>query len=250
MVRSIVAMSNGPIHHSREFMGTTSDMALPIPKLNSELSDAGRVPARLALGRSLVLVLAAIGFCYQLMPNMALAQVNNAQVAVAESECKAKYVYLYSFGLLTKWPEASFKCTDNAFVIGVLGDKPFGHILYAIAARKKIENRRIVIRRFKTMDEYQPCHILYVTNSVSKKDAMSAANDLNDDPVLIVGEIADFEFFGGVIAFRLNDGNVKFSLNIDAVKRRHLMVSARLSRLAQTVGDTDRRRPVLSVEDR
>lgn len=216
------------------------------------LPDAGRVLTRLASGRRLVLGLAmvAIGSSSLLMPGMALAQANNAQVVVAESECKVKYVYLYSFGLLTKWPEATFKSTNNNFVIGVLGDKPFGHILDAIAKRKKIENRRIVIRRFKTMDDYQPCHILYVTESISQKDAKSAAIELNNEPVLIVGEIADFEFDGGVIAFRINNGNVKFSLNVDAVKRRQLMVSARLSRLAQTVSDTDRLRPVVAVGDR
>lgn len=87
-------------------METISDMALPRLKLKSELHDAGQVPARLASGCSLVLV--AIGFCFQLMPNMALAQANGVQVAVTKIECKVKYVYLYSFGLLTKWPEASF----------------------------------------------------------------------------------------------------------------------------------------------
>lgn len=194
--------------------------------------------------------MAAIGGCALLIPRRALAQANNAQVVVAESECKVKYVYLYSFGLLTKWPEATFEHTDNNFVIGVLGDKPFGHILDAIAKRKKIENRRIVIRRFKTMDDYQPCHILYVTESISQKDAKAAATKLRNDPVLIVGEIADFEFDGGVIAFRIKNGNVKFSLNVDAVKRRQLMVSARLSRLAQTVRDKNRPRPVVAVGDR
>ena len=80
----------------------------------------------------MVLAMAAIGGCALLIPRRALAQANNAQVVVAESECKVKYVYLYSFGLLTKWPEATFEHTDNNFVIGVLGDKPFGHILDAM----------------------------------------------------------------------------------------------------------------------
>lgn len=179
-----------------------------------------------------------------------MAQANNAQVVVAESECKVKYVYLYSFGLLTTWPEATFQRTNNTFVIGVLGDKPFPHLLDEITKRRKLDNRRIVIRRFKSMKEYQPCHILYVTESVSKQDAKSAAVDLNNDPVLIVGEIADFEFNGGVIAFRINNGNVKFSLNVDAVKRRQLMVSARLSRLAETVRDRDGPRPVVAAGNR
>jgi hypothetical protein len=227
-------------------------MASQNPTSISKLPDAGRVPTRLSPGRRLVLVLAmvVIGSCSLLVPGKALAQANNAQVVVAESECKVKYVYLYSFGLFSKWPPATFKRTNNTFVIGVLGNKPFGHMLDAIAKKKKIENRRIVIRRFKTMANYQPCHILYVTESIGKADAKLAAAKLKNDPVLIVGEIADFEFDGGVIAFQINNGNVKFSLNVDAVERRQLMVGARLSRLAQTVRDKDRPRPVVAAGDR
>lgn len=167
-----------------------------------------------------------------------------------ESECKVKYVNLYSFGLLTKWPEATFKRTGNKFVIGVLGDKPFGNLLDEIAKRRKIDNRSIVIRRFKSIDQYRPCHILYVTESVDEKDAEDAVKKLKGDSVLIVGETQGFEFSGGAISFRIEDENVKFSLNVDAVKRRHLMVSARLSRLASLVRDKDRRQPVSTAENR
>ena len=178
------------------------------------------------------------------------AQPAVEQVVVPESECRVKYVYLYSFGLLTKWPEATFKRTNNKFVIGVLGDKPFGNLLDEIAKRRKIDKRSIVIRRFKSIDQYRPCHILYVTESVDEEDAEDAVKKLKGDSVLIVGETQGFEFSGGVVSFRIEDENVKFSLNVDAVKRRQLMVSARLSRLASLVRDRDRRQPVSTAENR
>jgi hypothetical protein len=210
-----------------------------------------RVKPRLIGGWSSVVLLSMAGVIGSLAAcHETLAQENGSTVVLTERECKVKYVYLYSFGLLTKWPESSFEHTDNNFVIGVLGDKPYGHILDAIAVRKKIGMRRIVIRRFKSMDEYRPCQILYVTDSVAELDVKSAAEKLKEDPVLIVGEIPDVEYFGAVVSFRIENENVKFSLNVDAVKRRHLMVSARLSRLALTVRDTDRHRAVSSTEDR
>jgi hypothetical protein len=157
-----------------------------------------------------------------------------------ESECRVKYVYLYSFGLFTRWPDVTYKRTNNTFVIGVLGDKPFGHILDEIAKRRKIDNRQIVVRRFKSIAQYRPCQILYVTETITKKDAKLAAAKLKGDSVLIVGEKAGFEFDGGAIVFRIEGDNVKFSLNVDAVKRRRLVVGARLSRLASLVRDKGR----------
>lgn len=170
-------------------------------------------------------------------PTHVVAQELATSVVVPESECKVKYVYLYSFALLTKWPESSFENNPNSFVIGVLGDKPFGRILDTIAAKKKIKGRRIIIRRFKNMSAYKPCHILYITASVNEKGASKAAAQLQRHPVMIVGETQNFEFTGGVIVFHIEDGNVRFSLNIDAARRRNLMISARLSRLARTVQD-------------
>ena len=67
-------------------METISDMALPRLKLKSELHDAGQAPARLASGCSLVLV--AIGFCFQLMPNMALAQANSVKWPLRKSNAR------------------------------------------------------------------------------------------------------------------------------------------------------------------
>ena len=88
------------------------------------------------------------------------------------------------------------------------------------------------------------------TRTATPEEADSVASRLRDKAVLIVGETPGFEFSGGVISFRIEDENVKFSLNVDAVKRRHLMVSARLSRLALTVRDKDRQRPVSTADSR
>ena len=183
--------------------------------------------------------MATVALCQVCSLEESAAQVA-APVVVAESECKVKYVYLYSFGMFTKWPDATFKRTNNTFVIGVLGDKPFGHYLDEIAKRRKIENRKIVVRRFKSMADYRPCQILYVTETITKKDAKLAAAKLKGDSVLIVGEKAGFEFDGGAIVFRIEGDSVKFNLNVDAVERRRLMVSARLSRVASLVRDKGR----------
>lgn len=158
-------------------------------------------------------------------------------VLVPERECKVKYVYLYSFALLTKWPARAFDQTDDPFVIGVLGQKPFGQVLDEIARRKRLSGRRIVIRRFQSMKEYKPCHILYVTSTVPPEKARAITQKLRDQSVLLVGETPDFEMSGGVIGFAIEAGNVKFNLNMKAARQRNLVVTARLSRLANRIAN-------------
>ena len=156
-------------------------------------------------------------------------------VLIPERECKVKYVYLYSFALLTKWPDNAFVKPDDPFVIGVLGEKPFGGVLDEIARRKKLSGRRIVVRRFQNMEEYKPCQILYVTSSVPPGKVRAITQTLRDQSVLLVGEAPDFELSGGVIGFEIESGSVKFNLNMKAARQRNLVVTARLSRLANRI---------------
>ncbi len=163
------------------------------------------------------------------------AGAQEQSVLIPERECKVKYVYLYSFALLTRWPARAFDQTDDPFVIGVLGQKPFGRVLDEIARRKRLSGRRIVIRRFQNMEEYKPCHILYVTRTVPPEEVPGITQTLENQSVLLVGETPDFEKSGGVIGFEIESGNVKFNLNMKAARQRHLVITARLSRLANRI---------------
>src|SRR5437868_2917663 len=126
----------------------------------SSPADARRT-GRPILLRAVTIVAITIGFLFA--PILAAAQ--DVEVLLPEKECQVKYALLYSFGLLTSWPPQAFDPPETGpFVIGVLGNKPFPEYLERIAQTKKVQNRPIVIRRWKTPEEIGRCHILYVTN--------------------------------------------------------------------------------------
>lgn len=104
-------------------------------------------------------------------------------VIVEKKECQVKYVYLYSFGLLTTWPKASFANDKASFVIGVFGEKPYSELLDRLARTKKIRGQRIVIHRFRKSDDYKKCHILYITRSVKKEERVRLLKQLHHSPV-------------------------------------------------------------------
>ncbi len=46
--------------------------------------------------------------------------------AAAPSEYQVKAVFLFNFGQFVEWPKDAFDTPQAPFVIGILGDDPFG----------------------------------------------------------------------------------------------------------------------------
>ena len=155
-----------------------------------------------------------------------------SSTALAQEDISREYTikaaYLYNFGRYVTWPEGAFSEADTPFVIGVLGTDPFGEVLDTIAAEKKIEGRRIEVRRFASLDQYTPCHILFVNHSVDPEEQLDVIRRLGDSPVLLVGETPAFAERGGVMNFFVEENKVRFEINPLAAERAQLKISAKL----------------------
>jgi hypothetical protein len=119
----------------------------------------------------------------------------------------------------------------------VLGTDPFGTVLEEIAKTKQIDGRPIVIRRFASMAEYRPCHVLFVGGSVSAEQKALAIQAAHTSPVLLVGEEPGFANQGGTINFFLDENKIRFEINAEAAKREQLKISSKLLSLAKLVGN-------------
>jgi hypothetical protein len=183
---------------------------------------------RFALLRGVCTLVCAVA---TLAPLRAIGQ--EAEFLLPEKECQVKYALLYSFGLLTTWPAEAFDPPDGGpFVIGVFGTKPFPEYLTRISETKKIQGRKIIIRRFQTSEEVGHCHILYVTNSAPSDAEKAVARKLAQQPVLLVSERA-LESGTGMIEFVIEHGAVKFLLNAEVAKVHRLQIDPRLLKLAK-----------------
>jgi len=156
----------------------------------------------------------------------------------AVKEYKVKVAYIYNFARYIKWPKDAFADRESPFVIGILGDAPFGNTLQRVVESRKIRDRRIVVRHFAAPRDYESCQILFVTGTVDVEAQKEIVNLTKGMPVLIVGETANFASQGAGINFYHDiDDTIGFEINVDNLKRRHLMVDARLLKLARIVGD-------------
>lgn len=147
-------------------------------------------------------------------------------------EYEARAAFLLSLAKFTEWP-AEAGAPGEPFLIGVLGDSPMGPALESIAP-PTFQGRRLIIRRFRTLAEVQPCHILYFP-SAEERHLPSLAPRLAKHGVLTVGETSFFLGFGGAIHLFNEEGRLRFVLNRTALDHAHVHLSAQVQRLAKSV---------------
>ena len=147
------------------------------------------------------------------------------------SEYQLKAAFIYNFVKLVDWPPNSFIDEQSPFVIGVLGDNPFGSDFERMVAGKKINDRPISIHFFKSAAESAHCQILFISN-LEKKRFREIIQNLQTIPVLTVSDADGFIEAGGMINFVQEAGKIRFQINDEAAKAARLKISSKLLNLA------------------
>jgi len=173
--------------------------------------------------------------CLLLLGVPALGTTPLRTQSVSSREYTIKAAYLYNFGRYVTWPKEYFPTAQSPFVIGVLGKDPFGDALDSIAAGKRVGGRRIVVRRFASLGEYEFCHILFVPRSTDPQEQVDTIVRLRSARVLLVGETPGFARRGGSINFFVERNKTRFEINQEAAEREKLKISAKLLSLAKLV---------------
>ncbi len=147
---------------------------------------------------------------------------------------EVKAVFLFNFTKFVEWPSASFPAPSSPIIIGVLGADPFGGALEQTVAGETVNGRPLTIKRFKSLEELAPCHILFISASQEER-VPEILRRLGRSETLTVADIDGFAMRGGAIQFRADSGRIRFEISREAAERAGLRVSARLLSLASVV---------------
>ncbi len=154
--------------------------------------------------------------------------------AAPSPEYQVKAVFLFNFAQFVDWPAKAFADAKAPFVIGVLGDDPFGAYLDELVRNEKVGSRPLVVRRFARAEDITACHILFVSrNPASPVDKLAA--DLQERSVLTVGDTENFSRQGGIVRFVTEEGKIHLRINVEAAKESGLTISSKLLRWATIV---------------
>jgi hypothetical protein len=176
---------------------------------------------------------------------LALALLPAAPSRAEEArEYDVKAVFIFNFLKFVDWPPSAFKDQDAAVVVGILGDDPFGAAFDRALADRKAHDRRIVVKRYATFEDFQSdaagadtpaCHLLFIGGSPER--VSKVLQTLKKSATLTVGDSEEFAERGGIVGFYLSEGKVRFAVNPDAAKRAGLQISSQLLKLSKIVRD-------------
>jgi YfiR/HmsC-like len=159
------------------------------------------------------------------------AELGRAQTPPRPTEYQLKAAFLYNFAKFIDWPPEALADEKEPFIIGVLGDNPFGNDLEQTVAAKKINDHTISIQSFHTAAEAAHCQILFISKS-EEKHFSEIIQALHGTAVLTVSENDGFIKTGGMVNFVKEDNKIRFQINDEAAKANRLKISSKLLSLA------------------
>jgi hypothetical protein len=151
-------------------------------------------------------------------------------------EYDLKAVFLFNFTQFAEWPAEAFESPDQPFVIGVLGDDPFGPVLEAIVQNERANGRPLTVRRFQFADQVRGCQILFIGRSHRGRYDREI-NAWHGRHILTVAD-GDLRIPAGwAVEFLTSDSRIRLRINTGAVGTAGVSISSKLLRLAELVGD-------------
>jgi hypothetical protein len=156
----------------------------------------------------------------------------SAQAKASEYDVKA--AYLFNFGKFVRLSPQAHANHRDTFDICLLGQEPIGKILDGLTANERIDDRLVRIIRVQDASQARACDITYIGSSEGDRVENDLAALAGSD-VLTVSDAPRFLTRGGMIQFVMVANHVRFAVDLDAVKRTHLVLSSELLRVASSV---------------
>jgi hypothetical protein len=149
-------------------------------------------------------------------------------------ERRVKAAFLYKFAGYVEWPASAFRAGDQPLVIGVLGDDALAEDLERAVRGRTSGGHPVLVRWVDDAANPGDVHLLFVARSEHHRVA-DVLRAVRQRPVLVVTESRDALRQGSMINFVLDQGRVRFEVDLDAVSRSGLGLSSRLLSVARNV---------------
>jgi hypothetical protein len=156
-----------------------------------------------------------------------------AEMASAE-EYAVKAAFIYNFAKFVDWPEDAFPDAQAPVTLCIVGTDPFGQAIDSLRG-KLIKGRALAIKRLARPDGLRGCQTAFIGASEQGRWA-AIFKAARTQHVLTISDGDGFAAAGGVINLVMEDGKVRFLINIDAARLSGLVISSKLLSLGKIVG--------------
>jgi hypothetical protein len=155
-----------------------------------------------------------------------------AQSATAAALTSA---FLYNFAKFTEWPSDAL-APGQRLALCVIGDNAVAGALEQTIKGHTIESHELSVELLKPDASARACHLLYVSG-LDEKRSVQLIDNLKATPVLTASDADRFAELGGVAQLTLENGRMRFTINVTAAQRARLQLSSKLLSLARIIKD-------------
>jgi hypothetical protein len=163
---------------------------------------------------------------------MSISARSYAQSATAAALTSA---FLYNFAKFTEWPDDAL-APGQRLALCVLGDNAVAGALEQTIKGHAIESHELTVELLKADASARSCHLLYMSG-LDEKRSVQLIESLKTTPVLTASDANRFAELGGVAQLTLENGRMRFAINVSAAQRARLQLSSKLLSLARIVKD-------------
>jgi hypothetical protein len=161
-----------------------------------------------------------------------LGAAGAARAAAADApDISVKAAFLYNFAKFAEWPALP---AAAPIVVCIVGDDGIAAAFAETVRGQNISGHALELSRSRDSTAWRGCHLLFVADRESKQFT-TAKGGIKGQPVLTVSDGKGFTQAGGVIELFIEDGRMRFAINLDALEQTGVRLSSRLLGLAKVV---------------
>jgi hypothetical protein len=163
-----------------------------------------------------------------------LCQMSGADPPPSAGEYQVKSVYVFNLTRFVEWPESTFEPARCPFIVGVIGENPFGQSLEETLRRENVRGHPLVIQLLKSGDLPGNCQILFICRSEAK-NLESLLKQVEGRAILTVSDLDGCAARGVMVNLPVVQGSVKIEINRAQAELSQLKMSSKLLSLAKIV---------------
>ena len=144
------------------------------------------------------------------------------------SEYEIKAAFIYQIAKFVEWPQSSAPLR-----LCVIGGNPFGAALESIRGKPVNERKTEVVLLDLGADVHE-CSVLFIA-ATAERHLERIVAVTRGAGILTMGDTEGFAKRGAMVNFYLENGKVRFEINLDVARQGGLKISSKLLSLARIV---------------
>jgi len=152
-----------------------------------------------------------------------------AEPPAASLELQVKVAFVYNFAKFVDWPGPG-PSSDDSLSFCVIGAEPLYDELKQSVTGKTIAGRPVIARRIENRAVDQHCSVVFIGGD--KEHFAGILEAATASGALTVSDCDRFAERGGMIQLIKDENKFRFAINVEAVSRSGLRISAKLLQLS------------------